>query len=84
MSRDEIITILNQIFCEVFDDDTLKISEQTTAKDIEDWDSLAQIDMILQIETEFHIKFELKDVEHMVRVGDMIDSIQSKTSPGLT
>lgn len=84
MSKDEIITILNLIFCEVFDNDTLKISEQTTAKDIEDWDSLAQIDIILQIETEFHIKFELKDVEHMVRVGDMIDSIQSKIGPGLT
>jgi len=78
MSREYITNVLNKLFCDVFDDDTLKISDETTAKDIEDWDSLVQINLIIQIENEFGIKFTLEEVEKLARVGDMIDIILRK------
>ena len=53
LSKDEIIERLNDVFRDVFDDDTLEVDENTTADDIEDWDSIEHITLIGAVEDEF-------------------------------
>ena len=75
MNKEEIFTKLNSIFRDIFDDDTIVLSEGTTATDIEDWDSLTHISLIAAIEDEFGIRFDMKDVLKMKNVGEMADRI---------
>ena len=56
MLRDDIVERLNEVFREVFDDETIQISDETVAADIEDWDSLEHINLILAVEKCFGIK----------------------------
>lgn len=78
MTREEVMTRLNEIFCNVFDDDDLKINDSTNAEDIEDWDSLEQINLIVSIENEFGMMFEISEVSDLANVGEMADLIMSK------
>ena len=78
MHYDEIKSRLNKVFCTVFKDNTIIISEQTTAKDIEKWDSLTHLILISATETEFAIKFKLKELIVMKNVGDFMKSIETK------
>lgn len=77
MSREEILEKVNEIFHDVFDDDSIVVEESTTADDVEDWDSLMHITLISEVESEFGFKFQMKDVVGMKNVGEMIDIIQS-------
>jgi len=76
MSRAEMLQKINRIFKEVFDDGELVITERTYSADIEDWDSLAQITLITEVEDVFGIQFLLEDVTKMKNVGDMMDVIE--------
>ena len=78
MPHEEIMKKIGEIFCEVFDDDSLVITEQSSAKDIEDWDSLMNINLIAAMEDTFGIRFALKEVSDMQCVGDAADIIQRK------
>ena len=69
---------LNDVFCEVFDDDTIRITPETTANDIDGWDSLSHINLILAIESEFGITFSQKQLLTFRNVGDLMASIESK------
>ena len=80
MSYEEIKSRLNKVFCKVFKDNSLVISDETTAKDIEKWDSLTHLILISTTESEFGIKFKLKELIAMKNVGDFLSSIQSKLS----
>ena len=62
MSREEIYEQLNEVFRDVFDDDTIEVNDQTTSRDIEDWDSLEHINLIAAIETQFGMKFTMGQV----------------------
>ena len=75
MKRDEILEKLNEIFAEVFEDDSIEVVETTSSADIEDWDSLTHITLIAAVEEEFDIKFSMKDVIGMKNVGEMVDII---------
>ena len=75
MEREEIFKKINEIFAEVFDDDSIVVTEETSAKDIEDWDSLTHITLISAVEEAFDIKFAMKDVIGMQNVGEMVDII---------
>lgn len=75
MSREEVLEKVNEIFHDVFDDDSIVIVENTTAEDVEDWDSLMHITLISEIESEFGFKFQMKDVVGMKNVGEMLDII---------
>ena len=77
MERTEILKKVNDIFKEVFEDDSLVITEQTTANDIEDWDSLMHITLISAIEQAFGFKFAMKDVIGMQNVGEMLDILSA-------
>ena len=76
MDRNEIFERLNDVFRDVFDDDTISVSEDTTAADIDGWDSLMHITLISAVEDEFDIKFDMKSVVAMKNVGDMADVIE--------
>lgn len=75
MSREEILEKVNDIFHDVFDDDSIVVVEETTADDVEDWDSLMHITLISEVESEFGFKFQMKDVVGMKNVGEMLDII---------
>ena len=66
---------VQDIFRDNFDDDTLEITRSTCADDIEDWDSLEQINLLTAIEKKFNIKFKLADVRGLKDVGDLLDLV---------
>lgn len=78
MTKEEVINRLNEVFISVFDDEEIKITEATTADDIEDWDSLEHINLLVAVEQEFNMKFNMNEVGNMKNVGDMIDIIISR------
>lgn len=73
-----IIEPLNEIFCEVFDDDEIEISPEMTADDVDGWDSLSHINLIVTIEARFNIKFSQKELLTFKNVGELMASIESK------
>ncbi|MFB3788930.1 MAG: acyl carrier protein [bacterium] len=73
--------ILNGIFQEVFDDDTIQIQPHMTANDVEGWDSLSHVNLILAIETRFKIHFSPKELLTFKNVGDLLKSIEAKITP---
>ena len=75
MSKEEIYTKLNEIFRDVFDDETLTVSETTSAEDIDGWDSLTHISLIASVEAEFGIRFDMKSVLKMKNAGEMAEKI---------
>ncbi len=79
MNRDEVFDKLNGIFRQVFDDDEIIVTDDTTANDIEDWDSFEHINLVTAIEASFKVKFTMDEVMEMKKVGDMADAIQEKT-----
>ena len=79
MLREEVFKRLNQIFQDVFDDESITVQDATTADDIEDWESLEHINLVVAIEKEFDIKFNMGDVSKMKNVGEMADLILHST-----
>ncbi|MBR6394134.1 MAG: acyl carrier protein [Ruminococcus sp.] len=75
MTREKIYDKLNRVFQDVFDNETLEIEDNTTADDIEDWDSLTHIDLVVAVEKEFGIKFSMGEVRKLQNVGEMVDII---------
>lgn len=75
MEKQDIYEKLNVIFREVFDDDSINVNENTTSNDIEDWDSLEHINLIVAVENGFGIKFNMNEVTKMKNVGAMVDII---------
>ena len=67
----EIYNRLNEVFREVFDDDSITVNAETTAADIEDWDSLTHIQLIAAVEDELGVQFSMKQVSSMKNVGEM-------------
>lgn len=78
MSEKEIINDLNKIFQDLFDDDDINVTRETTADDIEDWDSLEHINLIAAVERKYKIRFTMKEVSSMKNVGEMIDIISER------
>ena len=78
MTEAEIFAKLNKIFQKVFDDRSITVNRQTTADDIEDWDSIEHITLIGAVETAFKMKFKMKEVSSMKNVGEMVDIIKSR------
>ena len=69
---------LNLIFREVFDDDTLQIRPEMTADDVDGWDSLSHINLIVAVETAFSIRFNRKELLSFKNVGDLLRCIEGK------
>lgn len=78
MTVENIIQELTPIFIDLFDEEDLSISGETNADDIEDWDSLTHVHLIVLIEGKFDVKFTSTEIGAFNKVGDIIDSIISK------
>jgi len=73
---------LNAIFCTVFDDEDIVIAPETTANDIDGWDSLSHVNLIVAVEAGFAIRFNHKEVLSFKNVGDLLACIDTKVSQG--
>ena len=80
MDKAKLMADIEEIFRDNFDDDTLVITRETCADDIEDWDSLEQINLLTAIEKKFGLKFQLADVRGLANVGDLLDLIARMTA----
>ena len=78
----DILKKLEVIFRDVFDDEDIVLTNQTTANDIEDWDSLAQINLLIAIKKEFKINFDLEEVSKYKNVGDIVEAVKKKLEVG--
>ncbi len=78
MSREEILNKISEIIREEFEDDSIVISEETVAKDIEGWDSLAHLSILHEIEESFNVKFTMAEVQGFKNIGEIINSVSSK------
>lgn len=69
---------LQEIFRKIFDDDDLVISNETTADDIEDWDSLTHMQLITEIEKRYQIRFTTAEIKKAADVGEFMAVIRGK------
>ena len=77
MSKEEILLKLQDVFRDCFDDEDIVLTRETTASDIDDWDSLMHMVLIGAVEGEFKIKFKMKDILAMKNVGDFVDLLDA-------
>ena len=78
MESTDLIDRITPVFREVFDDDGLVITPEMTADDIDEWDSLSHIRLIVSHEIEFGVKFKTTELRDLRNVGDFIDLLKSK------
>lgn len=78
MERKEIFDKMEEIFTDIMDLKDIKLNDETSADDIEEWDSLNHIQIIVAIEKAFGIKFSSQEMITWKNVGDMVDCIQNK------
>ena len=75
MSREDIFERLNTVFRDVFDDDSIALTETTGPDDIDGWDSLGHISLIAAIENEFGIRFDIKTALKAKSSGEIADYV---------
>lgn len=78
LSEQEIYERLTEVFRDVFDIDDLTINGETTADDIDEWDSIEHINLISAVEDEFKIRFKMGEVSTMKNVGEMVEIVKSR------
>jgi acyl carrier protein len=78
MKKEEILLQVQNIFRDILDNDSIELTDETTANDVEEWDSLSHIQLIVAIEKQFKIKFTSKEILSWKNVGEMIDSMVIK------
>lgn len=78
MERNELLTQLEDLFRNILDTETVNLTDKTTANDVDGWDSLTHIHLVVAIEKNFKIKFSSKEILSWKNVGEMMDSILNK------
>ena len=78
LSRDEILREIAEIMRDVFDEDDLQVSPETSAEDVEEWDSLSHVRLIVAIERKFGFKFKNSEIEGLKNVGDLVNTVATK------
>lgn len=79
MDEAQIYTRLSGVFDDVFEEDSIKLTPSLSAKDVDGWDSLTHIRLILTIERAFKIKFSTSEIGKLENVGDLVMLIKTKT-----
>ncbi|MGA2848365.1 MAG: acyl carrier protein [Terracidiphilus sp.] len=79
MDESDIYARLKQIFEDVFDDDSITVTPALSAKDVDGWDSLTHIRLILTVEKAFKVKFSTSEIGKMESVGDLVKLIKART-----
>jgi len=80
VQKEEIIKAVQDVFIDVLEDDDIVLNYNTIADDIEDWDSLNNILLIVEIEKKFKLKFKLEEIHSFKNVGEMCDYIFNKVN----
>jgi len=80
MTRNEIFETFVDVFKDVMDLDDVELKDETTAHDVEEWDSLTNIRLIVAVERSFGVRFTNAEIEAMGCVGDLINSIDGKSN----
>ncbi|OAV75084.1 acyl carrier protein [Bacteroidales bacterium Barb7] len=78
MKKSEILAKVQGIFIDVLDNEEIKLTDETTADDVDEWDSLSHIQLVVTIEKQLRIKFTSKEILSWKNVGEMIDCIAKK------
>ncbi len=78
MEKNEILNQVQEIFRDVLDNEDIVLTNETTANDIEEWDSLSHIQLIVAIEKNFKLKFTSLEIMKWKNVGEMIDTIYQR------
>jgi len=78
MEENEILRQLNKIFIDTIDNEAIRLTNNTTADDIDGWDSLTHIQLVVAIEKHFKLRFTAKEILTWKNVGELIDSIIKK------
>lgn len=80
MSKESILEDLREIMIDVFDVDALEVTPATTAEDVEEWDSLSHVRLVVAVERKFGFKFKNSEIEGLKSVGDLVNLIAAKTA----
>jgi len=80
MDETNVRSRLGEIFRDIFDDETIQIHDAMTARDLEDWDSLTHVNLIVATEKAFDISFTTKEVQSLRNVGEFVQMILRKVS----
>lgn len=78
MTSSNTLSTVNEIMIDVFDLDDLEVTPETTAADVEEWDSLSHIRLVVAIERKFGFKFKNSEIESLKTVGDLVNLIDTK------
>ena len=78
MEKNEILMKVQEIFRDVLDNEEIVLVNETTADDIEEWDSLSHVQLVVAVEKAFKVKFSSKEILSWKNVGEMVDSIVAK------
>jgi len=78
MDRGEMLKQINRIFTDTLDNEDIVITEATTASDVEEWDSLTHIQLVVAVEKHFKIRFTSREIQSWANVGEMLGCIQGK------
>lgn len=80
MQQPEIYSKLTLVFHDIFDDNSLVLRPEMTAKDVQDWDSFNHINLVVATEQRFGIKFQAAEIESLRNVGQFVELIEKKTT----
>jgi len=78
MNREEILSKVTEAFINVLEHDNFKLTDSTTADDVDGWESVTHMMIISEVEKTFNIKFKLMDLMNMNNVGDLLNTIESE------
>ena len=78
MEKSEILEKVNTIFIDVLENDDIVLTYETSANDVEEWDSLNHIQLVVAVEKQFKIRFGSQEIQEWQTVGDMVDSVYAK------
>lgn len=78
MDEQQIYARLSEVFKDVFDEDSIKLTPELSAKDVDGWDSLAHIRLILTVERAFKVRFSTSEIGKLEKVGDLVALIKTR------
>ncbi len=82
MTREEMLVAVTEIVRDVLDDESIVLSESTSAPDVPGWDSFAHINIVVASEKEFGVRFRTHEIEQLQNVGEFVDLVTSKRAEG--
>ena len=80
MERDDVVNRLVTLMEDAFDEDSIEYSDELTADDIEEWDSLSNVRFIVSVEQEFGVRFTVGEIEGFKNVGELVEAVLAKAA----